>query len=70
MAEERTERATPKRRQDARRQGDVPRSAELSAAAGLLGALTFLQWYGGQAAGALTGYFRGTFGGLSPSDLT
>nr|PZN67407.1 MAG: flagellar biosynthesis protein FlhB [Sphaerobacter thermophilus] len=70
MAEERTERATPKRRQDARRQGDVPRSAELSAAAGLLGALAFLQWYGGQAAGALTGYFRGTFGGLSPSDLT
>ncbi|MDI3340334.1 MAG: flagellar biosynthesis protein FlhB [Sphaerobacter sp.] len=70
MAEERTERATPKRRQDARRQGDVPRSAELSAAAELLGAIAFLQWYAGQAAAALTEQMRGTFSGVTAADLT
>ncbi len=39
MAEERTEQATPRRREEARKRGEVPRSAELAGAAALLGAL-------------------------------
>ena len=43
MAEERTEQATPRRREEARRRGEVPRSQELAAAAALLGALLGLR---------------------------
>lgn len=43
MAEERTEQPTPRRREEARRRGEVPRSAEVAAAAALLGALLGLR---------------------------
>jgi len=43
MADERTEQATPRRREEARQRGEVPRSAELSGAAALLGALLGLR---------------------------
>ncbi|UCC69588.1 MAG: EscU/YscU/HrcU family type III secretion system export apparatus switch protein [Armatimonadota bacterium] len=43
MAEERTEQATPRRREEARQRGEVPRSGELAGAAGLLGALLGLR---------------------------
>lgn len=39
MSQERTEKATPKRREDARRKGQIARSAELPAALAFLGAL-------------------------------
>lgn len=39
MSQERTEKATPKRREDARRKGQIARGAELPAALGFLGAL-------------------------------
>jgi flagellar biosynthetic protein FlhB len=40
---ERTEQATPRRREDARKRGETPRSAELAGAAALLGALLCLR---------------------------
>ena len=43
MADERTEQATPRRRQEARQRGEVARSGELAGAAGLLGALVGLR---------------------------
>lgn len=43
MAEERTEQATPKRREEARKRGQVPHSREVTATAGLLGGLAILQ---------------------------
>ena len=46
MADEsRTEQATPRRRQRARREGDVPRSRELPAALALMTLVLFLWWY-------------------------
>ncbi|HUU55663.1 MAG TPA: EscU/YscU/HrcU family type III secretion system export apparatus switch protein [Armatimonadota bacterium] len=44
MAEERTEQATPRRREEARKRGEVPRSAELAGAGALLGALLGLRF--------------------------
>lgn len=70
MSSERTERATPRRRQEARRRGQVPRSTELSAAAGLLGSVVFLRWYGGYAVNTLAGAMRGSFGNLGGDDIT
>ena len=56
--QERTEQPTPKRLEEARRQGQVPRSSELSAAAVLLiagGGLNFLGGYiGGQLHGLMS----------------
>jgi flagellar biosynthetic protein FlhB len=48
MADERTEQATPRRREEARQRGEVPRSAEVAGAAALLGALLGLRlcWSG------------------------
>lgn len=43
MAEERTEQATLRRREEARRRGEAPRSAELAGAAALAGALVGLR---------------------------
>ena len=46
MADEsRTEQATPRRRERARREGDVPRSRELPAALALMTLVLFLWWY-------------------------
>lgn len=43
MADERTEQATPRRREEARKRGETPRSAELAGAAALLGTLIGLR---------------------------
>ena len=43
MAEERTEQATPRRREEARKRGEVARSPELAGAGALLGALLALR---------------------------
>ena len=54
-AQERTERATPKKLEDARRKGQVPRSVDLGAAAVTLAAAAALQLFGSAAAGGLAG---------------
>ncbi|MEW6733451.1 MAG: flagellar biosynthesis protein FlhB [Acidobacteriota bacterium] len=47
MADERTEKATPKRREEARKKGQIVRGAKLPAALGFLAALAVLQATGG-----------------------
>ena len=58
MAEDmgdKTEAPTPKRRAEAREQGNIARSPDLTAAAVILGLLMMLDWYGPGLVGALTG---------------
>src|SRR5690606_35711068 len=54
-AQERTERATPKRLQDARRKGQIPRSRDLSAAAVTLAGGAAMYLMGGLIGGSLHG---------------
>src|SRR5574340_372707 len=65
MAEEtdlsRTEPASPRRLQQARRAGDVPRSAEFVAWATLVSALAVLAWLGPRLAGALQALTEAAF---------
>ncbi|GBD16457.1 Flagellar biosynthetic protein FlhB [bacterium HR26] len=70
MASERTERATPRRRQEARRQGQVARSADLTSALGLLAVGLFLPWYGAYAFHHISRYLQGSFSRLPREDLT
>ncbi|GMA49022.1 hypothetical protein GCM10025857_03790 [Alicyclobacillus contaminans] len=46
FAGEKTERATPQRRREVRREGRVPRSPELTSALVLLSSLVVLRWGG------------------------
>ncbi|MGE5238723.1 MAG: EscU/YscU/HrcU family type III secretion system export apparatus switch protein [Chloroflexota bacterium] len=73
--EERTERATPRRRQKAREKGQVPRSRELVSIAGLFGTLLVFYFGGSQLMGRLTlltaklldlQYGREPFGAIQP----
>ncbi len=57
-AQERTEQATPKRLEDARRKGQIPRSRDLSAAAVTLAAGLTLYLSGAQISGQFTGLMR------------
>ena len=57
-AGERSELPTPRRRQEAREQGQVPKSSDLTAAVSLLGALLLLNWFGAEAFGRLLALVR------------
>ncbi|MHB0936627.1 MAG: flagellar biosynthesis protein FlhB [Armatimonadota bacterium] len=46
FSEERTEQATPRKRQDAREKGQVAKSMEISATLGLLASLLAFKWFG------------------------
>lgn len=70
MSSERTERATPKRLHDARQRGQVPRSAELSAATGLLALVAFFHWYASYAVANVTGAMREIFTSISNPAVT
>jgi len=59
FAGEKTEKATPKRRQQARRRGQVPQSAEVPSALVLLGTLLCLAVLGSHFGNRLFGLFRG-----------
>jgi flagellar biosynthetic protein FlhB len=52
---DKTEAPTPRRRQEAREQGNVARSPDLTAAALLIGVLMLLKYFGGALVGALRG---------------
>jgi flagellar biosynthetic protein FlhB len=72
MAEDfsdKTEAPTPRRREEAREQGNVARSADLSAAAMLLGALLLLNWFGSGLFAALSAAVRQMLGSASMSNL-
>ncbi|MBI3774181.1 MAG: flagellar biosynthesis protein FlhB, partial [Gammaproteobacteria bacterium] len=56
--QERTQQATPKRREDARKKGQVPRSKELNATLMLVGAASMMLMFGNQFMGALAELFR------------
>lgn len=56
FAGERTESATPKRREEARKRGQVARSVEMSTAVVLLGAWGLINLFGGSMAGRLLGF--------------
>lgn len=70
MSEERTEQATPKRRKEARKRGEIPRSTELTAAVGLLATVAFFRWYGPYAADGIGAVMRGSFTNLHQPDMT
>ena len=57
--EDRTEKATPKRRKDARKKGQIAKSADLSGAVVLVAALGSLAVFGPQIAGGLADTMRG-----------
>ena len=56
--QERTQQATPKRRDDARKKGQVPRSKELNATLMLVGAAAMMLMFGNQFMGSLAELFR------------
>jgi len=73
MAEDfgdKTEAPTPRRRLEAREQGNVPRSADLSSAVMLLGMLLMLNWYGQGIVQALRGIMDRMLGAASMSDFS
>lgn len=66
--EERTEPATPRRRQEARERGHVARSADLATAAVLLAGVLALEFTGRSYVEGLTGAVAGVLGGLDGID--
>jgi flagellar biosynthetic protein FlhB len=75
MSEERTEEATPRRREEARKRGQVARSAEVTTTAGLLGGLAILQASGSLMLSGFSETMRRVFSRLpttppEPADLT
>lgn len=60
--QEKTEAPTPRRREEARAQGQVARSADLNAAVTLLGVLLFLHWWGEGVLGKLLAVMRNSLG--------
>ena len=70
MAEgNRTEQATPRRRQRARQEGNVARSRELPAALALMTAVLFLGWYQRNWKGEWRGLFERTLAIATQSDM-
>ena len=73
MAEEmgdKTEAPTPRRRQEAREQGNIARSADLSSAALLVGMLVLLNWYGEGVVRAMRSVMGRMLGPSSLSDFS
>jgi flagellar biosynthetic protein FlhB len=64
-AENRTEKATPRRREDARKRGQVARSSDLSGAVVLIAGLLTIALFGGHIVGALAACMRAMFAGIS-----
>ncbi len=73
MAEElgdKTEAPTPRRRVEARQQGNIPRSADLTSAVILIGALLLLKWYGEGVVEALKSIMDRMLGHQSLNDFS
>jgi len=68
-AGDKTEAPTPRRRQEAREQGNVARSPDLSAATLLLGALLLMRWFGAGVIVALRSVVGEMLSGHSMADL-
>jgi flagellar biosynthetic protein FlhB len=70
MAAERTEQATPRRREEARKRGDIPRSVEVNAAISLLTGWIVLFVFGAVMVERMMGIMRWQFTTLDRSDMT
>jgi flagellar biosynthetic protein FlhB len=74
MAEEsngdKTEAPTPKRREEAREQGNIARSPDLTAAVLLVGGMYMLRWYGNRLISVLSTTLKDMLGRGSLSDVT
>jgi flagellar biosynthetic protein FlhB len=68
--EERTESATPRRREEVRRRGQTARSADVNAAVALLAGVLFLRNWGQNIVFWSVDLFRGTFTTLEQPDIT
>jgi flagellar biosynthetic protein FlhB len=68
--EERTESATPRRREEVRRRGQTARSADVNAAVALLAGVLFLRNWGQNLVIWSVDLFRGTFTTLNQPDIT
>jgi flagellar biosynthetic protein FlhB len=69
-AQERTESATPRRREEVRRRGQTARSAEVGSVAALLAGFLFLRYWGANVVTSLIDVMRGGFQNLSQPELT
>lgn len=75
MSQERTEKATPKKREDARKKGQIARGAELPSSLSLLAALSALYFFGSDMIGQVNASIRaaasqvGTGNTLTDTDL-
>ena len=75
MSQEKTEKATPKRREDARKKGQIARGAELPAALGFIGALVAFSFFSQNMFEAIVVYIQNTtqqipnLKTLSPADV-
>lgn len=71
MSQEKTEKATPKKREDARKKGQIARGPEFPAALSFLGALLVLNIFSGEVFGWVGGYIVSSAGHIAkPEDLT
>src|SRR4051794_35155800 len=70
MAGERTESATPRRREEARKRGQTARSAEVNAVGALLLGTLFVRSWGVNLVDGLAGTLRGSLQNLDRPDLT
>ncbi|MGG3466009.1 flagellar biosynthesis protein FlhB [Neobacillus pocheonensis] len=70
FAEEKTEKATPQKRKEARKKGQVAKSAEVSASLLLLSFFLFLLYYGKYLGSSLLELFRAIFSNYLFVDLT
>ncbi len=73
MAEDmgdKTEAPTPRRRAEAREQGNIARSADLTAAAVLIGVIVMLDWYGGGLVKSLRGLMNEMLGPASMGEFS
>lgn len=70
MAAERTEQATPRRREEARKRGDIPRSVEINSAFSLLTAWIILFVFGAVMVERMMGIMRWQFQTLDREDMS
>ena len=64
MSAERTEQATPRRRSESRKKGEIPRSTELTGAIMLLSVVLFFRWYAPYAIEHISNVMRHYFADL------
>src|SRR5579885_2472555 len=69
-AQERTESATPRRREEVRRRGQTARSAEVGSVAALLAGFLFLRYWGANVVTSLIDMMRASLQNLTQPDLT